>query len=94
MFFRSKPKSIRLGELTKIQYFGVQRIIKHPNYKHSSHYDDIALIELDGRAEMNRYVLPACLWPTHNFNFERMDAAGWGLDQTGEWYATSDFDKN
>jgi Trypsin len=62
------------------RYFNVKNIIMHPNYTFTSNYDDIALIELDRSAVSNKFVLPACLWPTQNFNFDKLEAAGWGLD--------------
>lgn len=56
MTTKSKPNMVRLGDhnlasdedKTKPQDFEIKRIIKHPSYKFSSKYDDIALIELDG----------------------------------------------
>jgi transmembrane protease serine 9 len=29
-------------------------------------------------------VIPACLWPTFNFNFDELESAGWGLTSFGE----------
>lgn len=48
---------IRLGEVNTIpsslrsssKYYGIKRRIPHPDYKSSSMYNDIALIELEYR---------------------------------------------
>lgn len=50
-----KPDTIRLGDQNLIrtddkaepQDFHIADVIVHPDYKHSSHYNDIALIKLD-----------------------------------------------
>jgi CTP:phosphocholine cytidylyltransferase-like protein len=66
------------------KFFSIKNIIKHPDYKHASRYNDIALIELATEAEVNQYVIPACLWVTSNFYFNKLGAAGWGTDQIGK----------
>lgn len=53
MTSRARPDIVRLGDITLLgnkettRTFGIKNIIRHPNYKFSSKYDDIALIELD-----------------------------------------------
>lgn len=53
MTSRVRPDIVRLGDITLLgnkettRTFGIKNIIRHPNYKFSSKYDDIALIELD-----------------------------------------------
>jgi Trypsin len=59
-------------------------ISKHPNYKSDPIYDDIALIEMNGKANINYFVMPACLWTALNFNFDEMDAFGWISKNCGE----------
>jgi Trypsin len=86
MFFRSRPEVVRVGEpkiTGEIQIFEIKTIIKHPNYSHVSRYNDIALVELDEAVRINRYVIPACLWLTTDFDFVKVYASGWGTDEIG-----------
>lgn len=40
---------------------GIQQIVRHPNYRSSRNYDDIALIQLSQPVEFNSTLRPACL---------------------------------
>lgn len=65
------------------QYFHVQRVILHPNFRFSaSHPDryDVALIKLDSPVRFSDSVLPVCLPIEENRNFEghKGVVTGWG----------------
>lgn len=83
---RVAPSVVRLGELdyertddeAQPADYGIAEIIKHPNFKKSSKYDDIALMRLDRRVVMNDYVRPACLQQTYNVDSQHVTATGWG----------------
>ncbi|XP_063982620.1 serine protease snake-like [Diachasmimorpha longicaudata] len=78
---------IRVGDLdlkrddddAKPQQRKVTERIRHPNYKSSSHYHDIALLRMDSPVTFNAWVRPACL-PTISSEqlTEKAIATGWG----------------
>ncbi|KAF2899312.1 hypothetical protein ILUMI_06862, partial [Ignelater luminosus] len=80
-------KHVRVGDLqigsdkdgAQPQDFTIIEIYRHPSYRNSSHYNDIALLKLNRKAELNNFVRPACLEtrPSVNFNYHPM-ASGWG----------------
>uniref|UniRef100_A0A6B2EI52 Putative trypsin-like serine protease n=1 Tax=Phlebotomus kandelakii TaxID=1109342 RepID=A0A6B2EI52_9DIPT len=80
------PKYVRLGDhnlarnddASDPQEFPVQEIIKHPEYRPPSTYNDIALIRIDGQPRLGKFVRPACLWQTPNINYTQTVATGWG----------------
>lgn len=82
-----KPNIVRLGEQnlksadddTNIQDFGILNIIRHPEYKVSAKYRDIALFRLDRRVFITDEVRPACLWQTQDIEYTSAIATGWGL---------------
>lgn len=82
-----RPNIVRLGEQNvkvnndgaRIQDFGIENIIRHPDYKVSSKYFDIALFKLDRRVYITDLVRPACLWQTYNIGYGSAIATGWGL---------------
>lgn len=59
------------------QYNVIERI-KHPNFRHPSKYNDIALLRLDNSVQFNPYIRPACLQQTHSIDAEKVVASGWG----------------
>ncbi|XP_026479139.1 serine protease snake-like [Ctenocephalides felis] len=82
-------KWVRLGENniqnsqeTETQDFEVAQIIKHPQYKAPSRYNDIALLRLDRKAILNKYVIPACLHTEFNIGHQKAIATGWGRTHT------------
>lgn len=89
--YRGQVRYVRLGDLnyttnndnTSYQDFTITKIIKHPNYTHIAHYNDIALLRLDRPAVFSDFVRPACL-QTHS-NFDQYSGvlivAGWGKTQ-------------
>lgn len=53
--------------------------IRHPNYKASSKYYDIALFKLDRDVSITDFIRPACLWQRFDINYTSGIATGWGL---------------
>lgn len=55
--FSVRPDIVRLGDQNLVrnddrarpQDFGVSDVIAHPDYRHASHYNDIAVIKLNSR---------------------------------------------
>ncbi|KAF2899313.1 hypothetical protein ILUMI_06863 [Ignelater luminosus] len=80
-------KHVRVGDLqiesdqddAQPQDFTVLEKFIHPDYKKPSGYNDIALLKLNRKAELNNFVRPACLetCSTVNFNYHPI-ATGWG----------------
>lgn len=81
-----EPNVIRLGEQdysrtnngADPQDYSILRVKKHPGFRSSSKYNDIALIQLSQRARMSDYTRPACLWQSHSVNHPHVTATGWG----------------
>lgn len=82
-----KPKLVRLGDqnlrqttdVSEPQEFIIIDAIRHPDYKTSSKYNDIALFKLDRRVHITDFVRPACLWQSFNVNYTSAIVTGWGL---------------
>ncbi|XP_044736800.1 transmembrane protease serine 9-like [Chrysoperla carnea] len=80
-------KYVRLGDLdyaddnddASPQDFKIVQIEKHPDHS-TSHYNDIALLKLNKKAEINAYVRPACLWTKREVEAKNNRAlvTGWG----------------
>lgn len=66
------------------QDFKIKKIIRHPEYKSSSNYHDIALFELQGNAAMDKNLRPACLWNDNQFNATKGWVTGWGHTKFGK----------
>lgn len=66
------------------QHIKIAKIIKHPEYKFSSKYYDIALVKLERLAKVNYAVIPACLFRDDNAQYDELVAAGWGNTGYGE----------
>ena len=62
-----------------VQDYGISQSIRHPNYRASSKYNDIALFELNRDVEFTDYIRPACLWQQFDINYPKGIATGWGL---------------
>ncbi|EDS39579.1 conserved hypothetical protein [Culex quinquefasciatus] len=86
------PVTVRLGDTnlnsTEDVEFSQQMRIKalkrHPQYRFSRKYYDIALIELEEEVEFNEAICPACLWLEENAPTEQMSAVGFGVTGFGE----------
>jgi hypothetical protein len=61
-----------------------KRVIEHPNYQPRTFENDLALIELDGSVQFERYIQPICL-PERGDQFIDAEAyvSGWGLLSIG-----------
>lgn len=74
-----KPKIIRLGEQNlkrkdddhRVEDFEIAQIIRHPNYRASSKYNDIALFQLNQNVRINDFIRPACLWQQFDAKYTR-----------------------
>lgn len=86
-FQGEKPNVIRLGEQNlkrhddgaETQDFRIEQIIRHPDYRASSKYNDIALFKLDRNVAITEFVKPACLWQTFDVNYTSAIATGFGF---------------
>lgn len=80
------PNIIRLGDQNLVRQddkaqpedYQVESVILHPNYRHSSHYYDIALLRMDRQVTFTRFIRPACLWDNSSLNITKAVATGWG----------------
>ncbi|XP_063700441.1 ovochymase-2-like [Culicoides brevitarsis] len=82
---REPPDIVRLGDLNLLtdddeketQQFEIKAIIRHPSYK--PRYNDIALVKLKSKVNITKFVIPACLWPTHKIPEKiSLEACGFG----------------
>jgi len=77
---------VRLGESDKASQtadkqpedFTVTQNIVHPEYRSNSHYNDIALLQLDRNAKLSYYVRPLCLPDSRAIKEHSAIASGWG----------------
>lgn len=80
---------VRLGEWDTVtenepvphQEFGVRKMILHENYGHRKFHNDLALLILDGPADLNVHINTICL-PTEQdyFDDQRCMVSGWGME--------------
>ncbi|KFB37771.1 AGAP011427-PA-like protein [Anopheles sinensis] len=86
------PDTVRIGDTDLgspeddkfAQQISIARFIKHPQYRASKSYFDVALIELQSPATFSDAVCSACLWREDDVPRERMDAIGFGATGFGE----------
>ncbi|XP_058126490.1 uncharacterized protein LOC131285613 [Anopheles ziemanni] len=86
------PDTVRIGDTDLgspeddnfAQQIKIARFIKHPQYRVSKAYFDVALIELQRQATFSDAVCKACLWREDDVPRERMDAIGFGATGFGE----------
>lgn len=89
IFLRIQPDIIRIGTNNINQFassnyeFGVAEIVRHPEYRGSSHYNDIALINLNRPADLSSKLRPACLWQTPTIHSPVLIATGYGTIEFG-----------
>ncbi|XP_049854824.1 serine protease snake-like [Schistocerca gregaria] len=77
---------VRLGEMNlKRDDDGAQPVdyhiadlVRHPEYKGPSKYNDIALLRLSERVDFNKFIRPACLYTHDKFSVSKTVATGWG----------------
>lgn len=80
-----EPLVVRLGEHELNEEvvdhhvdFDIERVVRHPRYKGSSAYNDIALIKLKQKVRFSTYIRPACLWTANTINYTTAIATGFG----------------
>uniref|UniRef100_A0A182XDB3 Peptidase S1 domain-containing protein n=1 Tax=Anopheles quadriannulatus TaxID=34691 RepID=A0A182XDB3_ANOQN len=66
------------------QQIPIARIIKHPQYRWSRKYYDIAVVELEEYVKPNKAICVACLWREPNVPGDLMDVVGFGALGFGE----------
>ena len=66
----------------------VQEVIIHPDYKHKTKRNDIAILKLATPLQFNSKVQPACL-PYNSFAPDKGVVSGWGLTDTDNDYSDS-----
>jgi len=76
-------KYVRIGvtnlkDRNHLQEFSVAERIRYPEYTPSSHYNDIGLIKVNKRANLNPYAVPACLYTDFRMKAKKAIASGWG----------------
>lgn len=67
-----------MNDVKNRQEIAVKRYIYQPNYKYTTHYDDIALLELEKNIILNTFARPACIKTEYNINKDKAIASGWG----------------
>ncbi|XP_053692144.1 uncharacterized protein LOC128740608 [Sabethes cyaneus] len=80
------PDVVRLGDIDILsdkddqfaQQLKIVQIFRHPDYKFSLSYNDIALLKLEKTVTLNGAVSPACLWIDNEVRFDALEATGWG----------------
>lgn len=60
------------------QQFMIIERFKHPNFRHPSKYNDIALLRVDNTVHFDQYIRPACLQQSQSLDAEKVIASGWG----------------
>ncbi|XP_062552764.1 serine protease snake-like [Armigeres subalbatus] len=84
-----RPMIVRLGEhdLREQSFdeedYEISDYIKHPMYKISKSYYDIALVQLATKIEFHSLVRPSCLWTSDPFNMSSVVATGYGATENG-----------
>lgn len=67
-----------------VQHIKVAEVIRHPLYKFTSRYNDIALLKLEKPVSVDHVVCPACLFTDDLIEYEKLVATGWGDTGFGE----------
>ncbi|XP_041761925.1 serine protease snake-like [Anopheles merus] len=88
-FSYGDPVIVRLGEYdltvdsTTQLDFGIAEIIRHPKYRNSRSYHDLALVRLNETVLFSKVIRPACLWTNPTLNVSRFVATGFGKQEEG-----------
>ncbi|XP_055626029.1 uncharacterized protein LOC129768411 [Toxorhynchites rutilus septentrionalis] len=83
----NEPDTVRLGDTNLgspeddqyAQQIKIKSLKRHPKYRFSRKYYDIALIELESKAKFNEGICPACLWLENDAPREELSAIGFGV---------------
>uniref|UniRef100_A0A182KC64 Peptidase S1 domain-containing protein n=1 Tax=Anopheles christyi TaxID=43041 RepID=A0A182KC64_9DIPT len=86
------PDTVRLGDTDLAstaddefaQQIPIARFVKHPRYRESRKYYDIALVELERKVIPNDAICVACVWREPEAPAALMDAVGFGALGYGE----------
>lgn len=63
----------------------IENILKHPDYKATKEYYDIALIELAESLNFGPLISPACLWnDPETSSLDNLLITGWGAVHPGK----------
>ncbi|MCJ8739207.1 hypothetical protein PDJAM_G00044530, partial [Pangasius djambal] len=79
------------GTNTRMQKTGTSSIINHKDYNHTTHDNDIALVQLSSSVTFTDYVMPVCLAASNSFGFPagtNVWVTGWGNIASNGKYAT------
>lgn len=68
----------------RAQQINIEKIIRHPEHRFSSKYFDIALMQLEENAEIDGFVVPACLFREDDVAYDKLVATGWGNTGWGQ----------
>ncbi|CAH4036014.1 unnamed protein product [Pieris brassicae] len=71
----------RKHQIDKRSLYGIQRVVKHPNYDPPRRYNDIALLETDRPIALGQSAVPACLDIGAPADYEKSLATGWGATE-------------
>ncbi|XP_055636425.1 serine protease 53-like [Toxorhynchites rutilus septentrionalis] len=81
------PDTVRLGDTNLgspeddqyAQQIKIKSLKRHPEYRFTRKYYDIALIELESEAKFNDGICPACLWLESDVPRQELTAIGFGV---------------
>lgn len=80
-YYRGYVKYVQLGEFNvggnTPKIFNISKTIEHPDYKTSSHYNDIALVKLERKIIFNEFIRPACLPNRKETLYTKFTSSGW-----------------
>ena len=76
--------TIRVGDDPSLYITrSIKEFITHPEYRISSTYNDIALVELDEAIFLSSNIRPACLWTKNAIPSGPLTVTGWGTISFG-----------
>ncbi|XP_075223399.1 uncharacterized protein LOC142325474 [Lycorma delicatula] len=84
-----QPVKVRLGDWNlktsddiQSEEYRIDKIVVHPQYSRSKHYNDVALLKLDSRVQFKKTIRPACLFDKNQIPVNKATATGWGRTET------------
>lgn len=72
----------------KVVTYSIKDIIIHPEYRSNSHYNDIALIRVEGDIGIQYNAKPACLWTNHSTPLQEYEYHGFGPENLSAIFDT------
>ncbi|XP_018562070.1 serine protease persephone [Anoplophora glabripennis] len=81
-----RPSVVRLGvanltDTVHRQDIKVAEVIPHPDYKNPLVYNDIGLVKLEKKVDINVYTRPACLYTEKEIGTKEAVNSGWGATE-------------